>query len=152
MISIQKYKTYKKGIKNVKFVGNFALANPFILPLAKQIMRDFHPALLDFKFIFFFMKKRSKELGSGIPVYDEDLLVVKHDASIFISYVDWMEGNRRFRVALLDHELSHFKVIQKTSGEYKLKAVDHEIEDFYNIIERHGNWWDPSGFTIRLDK
>lgn len=65
---------------------------------------------------------------------------------IEIASVFWNAASREKRVAMLDHELCHCQVEEKTdkdglnTGELVRKTKPHDVEEFHEIIRRHGAW------------
>lgn len=56
-----------------------------------------------------------------------------------ISLEDWESLSLRQREALIDHELCHFWLdFPETASEPKLALRSHDIEEFEEIIRRHG--------------
>jgi Putative phage metallopeptidase len=50
----------------------------------------------------------------------------------------WVTLNSRQRLALVDHELSHLQVSENDKGEMVLALVGHDVEEFGEIVRRHG--------------
>lgn len=44
------------------------------------------------------------------------------------------------RKALLDHELCHFCLEESEEGPPEMALLDHDVEEFVAIMERHGAW------------
>ncbi|MCL1789972.1 MAG: hypothetical protein FWG40_01225 [Peptococcaceae bacterium] len=52
-----------------------------------------------------------------------------------------LEGSDKTRMALIDHELSHCqKGEEDTDGNPKYYLIGHDVEDFFEIVRRHGAW------------
>jgi hypothetical protein len=51
----------------------------------------------------------------------------------------WDELDDACKEALVDHELMHATTVEK-DGEVKLKIVPHDLEEFTDIVKRHGFW------------
>lgn len=55
----------------------------------------------------------------------------------------WEPLSHRQRVALIDHELAHMGVkVDPETGEFKLVLIPHDLEEFTEIVRRHGLWRD----------
>jgi predicted metallopeptidase len=54
----------------------------------------------------------------------------------------WQHMSEAQRVALVDHELSHFYVALPEDPEEprKLVMVSHDLEEFHAVVARHGLW------------
>lgn len=60
----------------------------------------------------------------------------------------WEELSDSQRLALLDHELLHCDVAETEDG-WKMALRDHDVEEFNEIVRRHG-LWKPSLFEFGL--
>ena len=68
---------------------------------------------------------------TGMPSVDEG-----YDFLILLDSNEWATLNAKQRTALVDHELMHCWV--DAEGAFKLRA--HDVEEFADIIARHGLW------------
>ncbi|RJQ26097.1 hypothetical protein C4577_04145 [Candidatus Parcubacteria bacterium] len=57
-----------------------------------------------------------------------------------ISQPIWDELEEKDRIALVDHELCHAAVELDDQGDSILGTKSHDVEEFSEIIERHGLW------------
>lgn len=75
-----------------------------------------------------------EELGDDPP----DFFVVEIAAQV------WEALNEQQRVALVDHELCHFDVEEPedVDEDRKLRIVGHDLEEFTEVVQRHGLWRD----------
>ncbi len=66
------------------------------------------------------------------------------DYIISVSGDIWDNLDDKRKEILIWHELEHIKPeFNEKKGEYNYKLRNHDIEDFANIIEKHGvNWFD----------
>lgn len=55
-----------------------------------------------------------------------------------ISGVAWDKMTENERLALLHHELEHVTFVEKRNGDLELKLIDHNVNDFYNILDTYG--------------
>lgn len=59
---------------------------------------------------------------------------------IEIAHDIWQTLSRRQRIALVDHELTHLRVVTNEKGETVLKLAGHDVEEFTAILRRHGTY------------
>lgn len=53
----------------------------------------------------------------------------------------WEALPEKQRIALVDHELCHcFREINDDTGEWMLSIRPHDVEEFAEIVQRHGLW------------
>ena len=62
------------------------------------------------------------------------------DFLVDISWEVWMHLEPHQRVALIDHELSHFGIDETDKGEKVRVIFPHDVEEFDGIIRRWGFW------------
>ena len=62
------------------------------------------------------------------------------DYVMIVNHVEWKGFNDDQRRALVDHELCHCLVETGDDGELKFKIRGHDLEEFKEIVERHGMW------------
>jgi hypothetical protein len=60
------------------------------------------------------------------------------DVVLEISGVAWDKMTENERLALLHHELEHIFYKEKRNGDLELKLIDHDVKDFYNILDTYG--------------
>jgi hypothetical protein len=73
-------------------------------------------------------------------------------ALIVISYDEWGHLTESQREALLDHELSHLVVDKDEDGNLLVTLRAHEVEEFWEVIHRHGDWkGEIAGFKKPLE-
>lgn len=51
------------------------------------------------------------------------------------------------RMALLHHELEHIDFREKRNGDLELRLIDHNVKDFYNILDKYGLAYIRSGLN-----
>lgn len=129
---------------------------PEVAAIAEKIIAAHHAHLADVRVEFVFRdkaaKKNGKEVGgtarkvSGLNAflardgeqggdYSEDFFVIEIAEDI------WSELTPHQKQALVDHELMHctFEIDEKTDA-LKLGIRGHDIEEFAEIVQRHGIW------------
>ena len=62
------------------------------------------------------------------------------DYVMIVNRVEWKGFSDDQRRALVDHELCHCLVETGEDGELKFKIRGHDLEEFKEIVERHGMW------------
>lgn len=81
-------------------------------------------------------------LAAEEPPDDND----HHDPEPFfiieIAEAVWNVLDHAGRKALLDHELCHLEVTIDDDGDAKLSLAAHDVEEFEQVIRRHGLWRD----------
>lgn len=55
----------------------------------------------------------------------------------------WSALNKDQRVALVDHELCHFATDEDSEGNQRLILRPHDLEEFTQVVDRHGLWRPP---------
>lgn len=58
---------------------------------------------------------------------------------IEIAAEEWAQLNAKQRRALVDHELCHFIIDEDADGD-PLKTIAHDVEEFTDVVRRHGLW------------
>lgn len=129
---------------------------PEVEEIASQAIRDWHPHLRDARIRYLWrdggawtsgsktVLAKASKLGSQAQFLSEDF-----DAVILVDTNRWAELSEEQRVALVDHELAHLR--QSTGGKYDLPLVQpngrpvlhvvrHDVEEFVDVIRRHGLW------------
>lgn len=123
--------------------------------VAREIIAEHRPELTNVRIEYVFMDKvpnskgkalwgRAKKksgldatLASGIPMHygqARDFFVIEIAERVWLAIPD--EQKR----ALVDHELAHCFVDYDEEGENVLSIMPHDVEEFNEIIARHGAW------------
>lgn len=130
---------------------------PEVGKVAELLIPEFHPHLvdnirIDYVFSDKTTKKGTKEVWgtmrkiSALNAYlasDENSKEHGVTDSFFVMVISepvWNNLDDSQRKALVDHELCHAKVDIDDDGNYKLKIVPHDMEEFQEIVKRHGLW------------
>jgi predicted metallopeptidase len=93
---------------------------------------------------------RAKKV-SGLPAFLVELEHVERVEGeelvdffvVEIAHEPWQGLTERQRVALVDHELCHLDVELTDKGETKLATRGHDLEEFVEVVRRHGLWRPP---------
>lgn len=115
-----------------------------------------HKRLKDVRVEYVFRDKAQKSKGrvvlgtaqklTGLSAFlaDDEQSAELADADPFfvvvIAYDVWERLDEKMRRALVDHELCHCTVEYDDEGAPKLATKGHDLEEFAQIIERHGLW------------
>lgn len=114
-----------------------------VIELAKKVIEKWHPDLEEASIAFIFRTEAPK--NGNMVVYgtasrikpEHQLLGLDHDFLIWLAQDKWYTLTDAQKVALIDHELCHCSFNEKD----KPTMVDHDIQEFACIIQRHGFWW-----------
>ncbi len=115
-------------------------ADPSVINTAKMLIKAYHLHLLDARICFVFRKEAQKTNGKDVLAQASKVTAkmqpfFEYDFLIWVSKEDWERSDSAFREALIDHELCHCKL-----GENGWKLIRHDVEEFHEIIARHGFW------------
>ena len=76
------------------------------------------------------------ELDMNIEFVEPNDLIL-----IVIGYPSWVGLDDKQREALIDHELCHVRTsFNERTGKATAKIIGHDVEEFYGVIQRHGDW------------
>ena len=119
----------------------FEEADEELLELAREVQGKYHAHLLMARFGFAFRSKAPTQRGSvvlaSVSVVSPRVHVhLELDFLMWVALPEWERMSRARRVALLDHEFCHCG--EKADGGWVM--VDHDVQEFIGIIERHGFW------------
>ncbi|SDU42295.1 putative metallopeptidase [Jiangella alkaliphila] len=94
---------------------------PEVEEIAELLIPEHHQDLTDMRIHYLFRAPAARRSGK-----------VKY----------WELLNEKQRVALVDHELCHFEVIEddEVDGGRRLATRGHDLEEFTAVVERHGLW------------
>ena len=127
-----------------------------VTDLGKEVIREWHPHLIDVKVDFVLRDtvpmmggKGGKEIWgrakkiTGLNAFLND---PDDDGEFFLIEISgpvWERLSHDERKALLDHELCHCVIAvdeDDPEAEVKLKLKTHDLEEFREIVTRHGLW------------
>jgi len=131
-------------------------ASKSVLSMAQELIEAHHVHLRGARIGFIFRDTaaytgapphQKRVLGKAAKVSPRDKVYSSLDFVIWLAEDFWLgEATDDMRRALLDHELCHCAFDEETE-EWKLRQ--HDIEEFKEIIERHGLWssalWEAAG-------
>ena len=115
-------------------------ASPSVIHLAEQLIRKYHKHLQRARIGFIFRKEAQKSGGMNIygqakKVSEKEQVYLDFDFIIWVSKEDWERQSDSWCEALLDHELCHC-----AWGDHGWTMRPHDIQEFTEIVERHGYW------------
>ncbi len=118
-------------------------ADERVIELAQRIIRENHPRLLDARIGFLFRSEPGSSKGRMVIAQAKKIpaslkAVLDLDFIIWISRPDWLKYMPEQREALIDHELCHCGGSELDGWHIR----GHDVEEFVEIIERHGLWQD----------
>lgn len=126
-------------------MSEYSSVNQEVVDIAKEMIEKHHKSLENARIAFLFraeaqMKNGRAVLGTASLVGAKwrPLLKDKYDFLIILAADFWLDilDNRQKR-ALIDHELCHCIF---TMPEGKASIRNHDVEEFYEVIQRHGDW------------
>lgn len=114
-----------------------------VIEIAQEVIEKWHPDLEEASIAFIF--RTEAPTSNGRVAYgaasrikpEHQLLGLDHDFLIWLAQDKWYTLTDAQKVALIDHELCHVGFNDKD----KPVMIDHDIQEFACIIERHGFWW-----------
>lgn len=134
-------------------------AAPQVEAVAKQVIKDWHPELAG-HCLFMFVQEPKKTHGKTALAYIQkvsglaaflamsDVRNMPKEFSptptfFLVSFWEqaWAALSPEQRVALVDHELCHAVLTEDDKGP-QLTMVGHDIEEFNDVVKRHGAWMD----------
>lgn len=119
---------------------------PSVVEMAQDLIEKYHRHLMIVRIGLLFRSeapvtggKRTLGQASTVNAKWKPLLSEEFDFIIWLAADAWYEDlDDRQRRALLDHELCHCSL----SNEGKPEIRPHDIEEFAEIVQRHGFWRD----------
>ena len=114
--------------------------------IARVIIPKYHPGLATARIRFICRNKATKKAGHLIPgnVYKmapKYEYLIGYDFVLEIALEVWNDFNPRQRRAVVDHLLSRcIGDEDEENGEMKWKLRPPQVQEFPEIVERHGQW------------
>jgi Putative phage metallopeptidase len=132
-----------KSTKSTETELTYKIADESVTVVLKDIFREYPEMewLANFTPVFVYdckdkTKNGRRVLGTTKVFSDKDYLLHGYDYMITINYTFWFAYLEK-RKALMYHELSHLFFDEEAN---KLTIVGHDIEEFYAVIKRFGDW------------
>ena len=119
-------------------------APPEIARMAEQIREKHHEHLEGAKIAYVIVPGSPKTKGKTVLGKCREItgiisLVTDADFIIQIPWLTWQGLTDTQRIAVLDHELSHYGADEDTeTGAVTYCVLPHDVEEFKDIIARHG--------------
>lgn len=124
-----------------------------VVKMAQSLIEMYHPHLTSVNIGFIFrsepmVSKGRFILGQASKVSDRWRPLLKDEGLDFVIWVaeEWKGYSHKKKRALIDHELCHCCVDEE--GRCWLRG--HDIEEFNEIIDRHGLWKDDLKKTAQV--
>lgn len=121
----------------------FWRAGDEVVDLATDIIENHHPHLIGVDILYLFREKASKRkgkltAGKASKMSAKERAIAQHEYpfKIVFAFDLWTLQNEAWRRALIDHELCHLG----GNAEDGWEIVPHDLEEFAQIVERHGLW------------
>jgi hypothetical protein len=127
-----------------KYVLAPEILDEYIAPL----VNSHHGRLAQARFVALYRRGNWKSQGLDVWAKAEKLsekvsaLMGDGGADLIIAVSEdvWNIIDENTRVALIDHELCHCAVGEDDKGNVAYSIVGHDVEEFFGIIRRHGDW------------
>jgi len=112
-----------------------------VADIARNLIREYHPALGEAKIIYLFRDKAPKHkgkvtLGAARRTSPVEKTLTGYDFVIWIAKDEWSDMDIKKRRALVDHELSHCGLDE--NGNWTI--YEHDFAGFNAVLKRHGYW------------
>lgn len=134
-------------------------ADDEVYDIARDIIDKHHPNLENVEIVFL-MRTPTPKRG-GVEVWGQaSKASAKHRAladgefRFIIELADevWEDLDIAHKRALIDHELCHCTREEDDKGEIVYAIRGHDVEEFNEIVERHGHWTESLlSFTRQLE-
>lgn len=119
---------------------------PEVLELAARLIDNIHGHLAEARIKYLFRTGKWEQRGKTIYGRAEKVsakwkYLTDYDFVVTINRDIWFANKTDIREAILDHELTHCaRGEDDKQGNPKWYIQPHTVEDFVNIIQRHGLW------------
>ena len=113
--------------------------------IAQGLIGNYHQELANARMMYVFVDKASKKggkelLGKAQKVAGVWEWAVEKDFIITVPYDRWNELTDNQKTALVDHLLERCTGEEDKNGEMKWTVREPDIQEFGNILQRHGAW------------
>lgn len=118
---------------------------PEVKEIAHELIPRHHPHLVEARIKYLFRRgnwtsKGRTRLGQAVKVSERDRVIHGYDFVVIINYDYWPALDEDQRRALVDHELCHCERNEDAQGNPKWNIRAHDVEEFQEIVRRHGLW------------
>ncbi|HWQ30066.1 MAG TPA: putative metallopeptidase [Negativicutes bacterium] len=119
---------------------------PEVQELAARLIDNIHTHLAEARIKYLFRTGKWELrgrliLGKAEKVAAKWKYLTDYDFVVTINRDTWFNNSKEIREAILDHELTHCsRGEDDKQGNPKWYIMPHTVEDFVNIIQRHGLW------------
>ena len=112
--------------------------------IASSIIKENHQARLGQAPILYLFRKKMKEAAKASARSPKERAIsaalgVELDFLIEFDWSTWIVMDEESKEALVDHELTHCAYTDR-GDEIVPTTIEHYIEEFPEIVERHGLW------------
>jgi hypothetical protein len=120
---------------------NFTEASTEVIHVAEDLIKKDHPNLVEARIAFVFQDEATQsdgrfELAKTSKVPPKMQPMMEYDFLVVIAKDRWGALSSNAREALIDHELCHCGGDDLNGW----KMRHHDIEEFREVLERHGAW------------
>lgn len=122
--------------------------------IAGGLIPNYHPELATARIMYVFVSEASKKNGKDVLGKAQKLSgfsewALENDFVITVAQDKWQELTENQRTALVDHMLERCSGEEdEDTGEMKWRIRDPDVQEFPNILHRHGAWnEDLQGFV-----
>lgn len=123
-----------------------------VKPLLTRAVAEWHPELTKARFALVWVLNLEPDqdgrlvLGKAKRASDCDRELADHDLIVFLNRDAWTDLSEAQRLALIDHELSHFTLVLDEDGDPRkddrgrlcFRMVKHDLGEFRSVVKRHG--------------
>lgn len=127
----------------------FWVAEAEVHNIAQSLIDEHHPNLQGVPITYLMRCPTAKSNGAEVwgstsKANAKQRALVKEDIQFIIELASevWEHLGIFQKRALIDHELCHCGVEVDDEGEAKYSIRGHDIQEFSNIVKRHGKWND----------
>jgi hypothetical protein len=124
--------------------------------IARLLIQEVHEHLADYDITFLLSDAKPKEVGGCTSIAKASMMNdleryfhgqgYAHEAATFKVVIVgqvWAALKPKQKKALIDHELSHFRVkADEKTGENLPMVAGHDMEEFAEVLARNGRWND----------
>lgn len=110
-----------------------------------EVIPKWHPDLTDVRIAYLFDEEIGTTRGKKVlakvrKATPAETFLAEIDAVMIVDSTVWTGLTVAKRVALVDHELCHLRKEETDDGDERLAIRGHDLEEFAEIVKRHGLW------------